>query len=236
MRALAWEFPNDPSLADADRQFFLGPAILVTPVLTQGHTTVDGVFPGLQQGKEVYYDWYNQSAIVPPKKANTTIDAPLSHIPVYIRGGHILATQEMRMTTRDARKTDWSLIVAMGVTGHANGTLYLDDGYSLTPATTKLVTLAAQAAVSVIDGRNATKLRIDAFVDGDFDGLDLPLANITVLGIKAPPAIQGLQINNVNIDRAGSVRYCAERQILVISDLQDVLEGKAWAKNWSLLL
>jgi len=36
MRALAWEFPNDPSLAAADRQFFLGPAILVTPVLDQG--------------------------------------------------------------------------------------------------------------------------------------------------------------------------------------------------------
>lgn len=27
MRALAWEFPHDPSLAAADRQFFLGPAI-----------------------------------------------------------------------------------------------------------------------------------------------------------------------------------------------------------------
>ena len=27
MRALAWEFPHDPSLAAADRQFFLGPAV-----------------------------------------------------------------------------------------------------------------------------------------------------------------------------------------------------------------
>ena len=27
LRALAWEFPQDPSLAAADRQFFLGPAI-----------------------------------------------------------------------------------------------------------------------------------------------------------------------------------------------------------------
>lgn len=236
MRALAWEFPNDPSLADADRQFFLGPAILVTPVLTQGHTTVNGVFPGLQSGKEIYYDWYNQSAVIPSSETNTTIDAPLGHIPVYIRGGHVLATQEMRMTTREARKTDWSLIVALGVTRHANGTLYLDDGYSIVPAATKFVNFAAQAAVSIIGGRNATKFRLDVFVDGDFDGLDLPLANVTILGVTAPPAAQELQINDVKIDRSGSVQYCAERQVLVISNLQDVLEGKAWAKNWSLLL
>jgi len=133
MRALAWEFPKDALLADADRQFFLGSAILVTPVLTQGHTTVDGVFPGLVEGTDVYYDWYNQSAINVPKRKNTTIEAPLGHIPVYVRGGNILATQEMRMTTREARKTDWSLIVAMDKDGRANGTLYLDDGVSIEP-------------------------------------------------------------------------------------------------------
>ena len=57
MRALAWEFPNDPSLADADRQFFLGPSVLVTPVLEQGATSVNGVFPGLVEGTDVFYDW-----------------------------------------------------------------------------------------------------------------------------------------------------------------------------------
>lgn len=236
MRALAWEFPNDPSLADADRQFFLGPAILVTPVLTQGKTTVNGVFPGLRERREIYYDWYNQSAIVPPNKTNTTIDAPLGHIPVYVRGGHILATQEMRMTTREARKTDWSLIIAMGVHGHAGGTLYLDDGYSIEPAATKLVTLTAQAAVSEIDGRNATKFRLDVFVDGDFAGLDFPLSNITILGVEAPPTGQVVRISNVDINRGGSVQYCADRQVLMITDLQDVLGGKAWAKNWSMTL
>ena len=31
MRALSWEFSNDPSLAAVDNQFLLGPAILITP-------------------------------------------------------------------------------------------------------------------------------------------------------------------------------------------------------------
>jgi alpha-glucosidase len=77
MRALAWNFPNDPSLTAADRQFFLGDSILVTPVLEQGATSVDGVFPGIMDGAEVYYDWYTQSPVAKPVTANSTIQAPL---------------------------------------------------------------------------------------------------------------------------------------------------------------
>lgn len=93
MRALAWEFPNDPALAAADRQFMLGPAILVTPVLEPQASSVDGVFPGLGHGV-VWYDWYTQSAVPVSGggeySPNVTISAPLGHIPVYIRGGSIL--------------------------------------------------------------------------------------------------------------------------------------------------
>lgn len=129
MRALAWEFPLDPSLASADLQFFLGPAILVTPVLAQGATTVDGVFPGVGKG-EVYYDWYNQTAVTAEPGKNTTIEAPLGHIPVYIRGGHVLPIQQPALTTRDSRKNPWGLITALGITNTALGRLYVDDGES----------------------------------------------------------------------------------------------------------
>ncbi|KAG8533845.1 uncharacterized protein KY384_001586 [Bacidia gigantensis] len=109
MRALSWEFPNEPALANADHQFFLGPALLVTPVLIQGVTSVNGVFLGVGKG-ECYYDCYNQSIIDPAtvgggKKAS--IDAPLGHIPLYLRGGYVVPTQEAAMVTRDARKNPW---------------------------------------------------------------------------------------------------------------------------------
>ena len=130
MRALAWEFPNDPSLAATETQFFLGPAILVTPVLAQGATTVKGVFPGVGTG-ECYYDWYNQSQIVSQRGENVTIDAPLGHIPVFVRGGYVIPTQEPAMVTRDARRNPWGLIVALGLEGTATGGLYTDDGESL---------------------------------------------------------------------------------------------------------
>ena len=135
MRALSWEFPDDPSLSNADRQFFLGPAILVTPVLAPNVSTVNGVFPGVGKG-EVYYDWYNQSVISATAGQNVTIEAPLGHIPIYIRGGHILAMQQPAMTTTAARKTPWSILIALSLEDTASGSLYLDDGESIEPNST----------------------------------------------------------------------------------------------------
>ena len=138
MRALAWEFPHDPSLAAADRQFFLGPAILVIPVLDQGVITVDGVFPGVGKG-EVYYNWYNLSAVNASAGENVTIDAPLGHIPVYIRGKNVIPTQEPSLVTRDARKNPWGVIAALSMEESASGSLYVDDGASLVPNATLYV-------------------------------------------------------------------------------------------------
>lgn len=140
LRALAWEFPHEPWLANADRQFLVGPAILVTPVLVQGATSVDGVFPGTGDGTTVWYDWYNKTAVTGVSRGqNVTIDAPLGHIPVYIRGGHVVPTQEPALTTRDSRKNPWGLLVALDLQGGASGTLYLDDGESVTPDATTWV-------------------------------------------------------------------------------------------------
>lgn len=138
MRALAWEFPSEPALATCETQFFLGPAILVTPVLAQGAVTVDGVFPGVGKGA-VYYDWYDQSAITAGAGENITIDAPLGHIPVYLRGGYVIPTQEPAMVTRNARKNPWSLIAALSLEGTAAGSLYVDDGESIVQNSTLYV-------------------------------------------------------------------------------------------------
>lgn len=138
MRALAWNFPNDPFLANADRQFMLGDSLMVTPVLEQGAATVGGVFPGVGAG-EVWYDWYTQSVVNVSANQNLTIDAPLGHIPVYIRGGGVLPLQGFALTTREARTQPWALITALSLNGTANGSLYVDDGESLVPNATLFV-------------------------------------------------------------------------------------------------
>ncbi|OJJ42298.1 hypothetical protein ASPZODRAFT_2122517 [Penicilliopsis zonata CBS 506.65] len=173
MRALAWNFPNDPRLADADTQFFLGDAILVIPVLEVGVSTVDGVFPGLVEGTDLYYDWYSQSKVDVPSTWNITISAPLGHIPVYIHGGNVLAVQDYAMTTRAARQTPWSIIVALDINQTAEGYLYLDDGESLVGDTKSVYFTADKSSLSVS-------------VEGDFidsNGLD----TITILGLDSVP-------------------------------------------------
>jgi alpha-glucosidase (family GH31 glycosyl hydrolase) len=44
VRALFFEFPDEPELFSVDRQFLIGRDILITPVLTPNASTVDGEF------------------------------------------------------------------------------------------------------------------------------------------------------------------------------------------------
>src|ERR1700761_7288851 len=119
MRALAWEFPTDPTLASVDNQFLLGPSLMIVPALGQGMTKVHGVFPGVKDG-EVWYDWYSQAPMEGIKPGqNVSIPAPLGHIPVFIRGGSILPQQEPLYTTAESRKSPWSLLCALDANGAA---------------------------------------------------------------------------------------------------------------------
>lgn len=219
MRALAWEFPNDPSLANVETQFLLGPSILVTPVLEPNVSTVRGVFPGVGQG-EKWYDWYEQRAVDARPGENKTLDAPLGHINVFVRGGSVLPMQEPKLTTREARKTPWALLVALGSTGTASGSLYLDDGESVQPNATLNVEFVVPEGENklVVSGRGT-------FKDEN------PLANVTVLGVGSEP--EDVRINGVKVD--GKKRSWNETsEVLRLTGLEEVLEGSAWGGDWIL--
>ena len=217
MRALAWEFPNDPSLAGVDTQFLLGPSIMVIPVLEPQVDTVNGVFPGLKDG-EVWYDWYTQSAVNAQPGVNTTIPAPLGHIPVYVRGGHVLPMQQPALTTRDARNTPWSLLTALSGQGSATGELYLDDGVSVSPNATLKVAFKA----------SHNSLRASA--KGSWHEAN-PLANVTVLGVSNEPS--NVTFNGWEVPSAG-VKYNHTSQVLVVGDLDRLTSDGAWKKEWVL--
>lgn len=125
MRALSWEFPNQQELVDVEEQFMVGDAIMVAPVLEQG---VDKLFDVVFPQNARWFDWYSHEEVVAGKH---TVYAPLGHIPVYIRGGSILATQEPGLTTFESRQGEWTIIVALDSEGGAKGEVYLDDGESI---------------------------------------------------------------------------------------------------------
>lgn len=141
MRALAWEFPSDISLRETYSQFMLGSALLVTPVLVPNVNTVSGVFPGVGEG-ERWFDWYTLQAVEAQAQENVTLQAPLEHINVHVRGGSILPLQEPGYTTTETRGNPWAILVALDADGQAKGDLYLDDGESLVPNATKIVNVS----------------------------------------------------------------------------------------------
>ena len=138
LRALAWEFPDDESLKAIETQFMSGPAILVTPVLAPLATSVQGVFPGVGEGT-IWYDWYTLQPVEAAAGENKTLDAPLTHQPIHVRGGHIVPIQKAGNTTATSRRMAWSLLVALDGQGEAEGSLYLDDGVSLEQEASKYI-------------------------------------------------------------------------------------------------
>ncbi|KAL2867446.1 glycoside hydrolase family 31 protein [Aspergillus lucknowensis] len=217
MRALAWEFPNDPSLASVETQFLLGPALMVVPVLEPQANTVHGVFPGLDRG-EKWYDWYVGMAVDDVAKAgvNTTIAAPLGHIPVFVRGGHVLPLQSPALTTREARRTPWSLLVALDANGLASGTLYMDDGESVEPDATLVVNFIAGDS------------RLTATTSGSWREIN-HLDKVTIMGVAEMP--HRVHFNHHHIR---SAHYNSTSQVLTVSGLRQLTKRGAWHDDWVL--
>ncbi|KAH9897549.1 glycoside hydrolase family 31 protein [Xylariomycetidae sp. FL2044] len=223
MRALAWEFPDEPWLAAADRQFLLGPAVMVTPCLVQGATTVDGVFPGVggvgEDGGQVWYDWYNQTAVTGVTIGqNVTIDAPLGHIPVYLRGGHVVPMQEPGLTTAAVRASPWSLLVGLNGTGAAVGGLYVDDGESLVVEESLWVDFT-------VSNKTLSATPTGTFTDANV------LGNVTVLGVSDDVTRVRFQAQDLARD---SWAYDALSKVLRVTRLDGLTEGGAWVEGWEL--
>jgi len=119
------EFRGDKTTWDIDRQFLWGSSLLISPVLDQGKTNVEAYFPDAR-----WFDYYTGEE-VGKRKSHVTLDAPLDHIPLHVRGGHIISTQEPANNTLFSRKKPMGVIVALGKGGKAKGKLFWDDGESI---------------------------------------------------------------------------------------------------------
>lgn len=217
MRALAWEFPNEPQLADVGTQFMLGPNILVTPVLEPQVDTVYGVFPGIVDGTS-WYDWYTGEKVETQAGVNTSISAPLGHIPVHLRSGSVTPIQEPGYTTTESRANPWGLIVALGDDGKASGNLYVDDGESLEQEA------ILEVSFSVEEG----ELKVE--VAGEYKDTNA-LGNVTILGVFG--GIGDVKLSGKSVD-AGNVAYDEGTGVLKLCDLKDLTEGGAWQGAWTL--
>ncbi|EIW74552.1 glycoside hydrolase family 31 protein [Coniophora puteana RWD-64-598 SS2] len=207
MRALWYEFPNEPELFGVDRQFLIGSDILVTPVLDEGATTVDGIFPG--RGTVAWRDWWTHAVVnASTSGGNTTLQAPLSTINVHIRDGSaLLLHAEPGYTINETRSGPYELLVSLDKDGNAFGTAYVDDGESDPPGDSRTLSFATQGGALTISSQGSY-------------GIAQKLESVTILGVQKPSSV------SVGGQAVGNFTYLDATQELVVRNVTvDLNEG-----------
>lgn len=124
VRSLTHEFPQDKGTLDIDEQFLWGSGLLISPVIHQGTTAIPVYFPPEAR----WYSYYDGREV---QAGFAKVYAPRDFIPLHVRGGSILPTQDPAKNTDESRKNPFGVIIAPGFDEKASGSLYWDDGESL---------------------------------------------------------------------------------------------------------
>lgn len=121
MRPLIMDFNGDDNVKDIAYQFMFGPAFMINPVYTYKARSREVYFPK----NSVWYDFLS-GKVVSLGGETKTVDAPYSHIPVYVRGGSIVPFGPALEYTQQHKAENIRLYVYEGANGEFN--LYEDEG------------------------------------------------------------------------------------------------------------
>ncbi len=135
LRALPFDFRNDPGAREVGDEFMLGPAFLVCPVYEPSSygpksTPIEGAphtrSVYLPAGSEWFDFWTDRRM---PGGHIVSVDAPLDRIPVFVRAGSVVPMGPVRQHTAEAPDAPLELHVYAG--RDSSFTLYEDagDGY-----------------------------------------------------------------------------------------------------------
>jgi alpha-glucosidase len=121
MRPLAFEYPGEPNFSTNSTEFMFGDDLLIAPVLWRGDRTRSLRLPEGQ-----WYDYWSAKRLEGGSKI--TVDAPLDRIPVFVKTGSIIPTQQVLQYSDQSPIDPLTLAVYVGQSGRAE--LYEDDGVS----------------------------------------------------------------------------------------------------------
>lgn len=154
-RPLLYDFQHDPTARDTDDQFLLGDALMVAPVMKPGVTARSVYLP-----RGTWYDWHSDEKHA--GEAYVTAQAPLNRIPLFARGGSIIACHgQVLASTAEHQTSDLELhLFVPSEDGEFRSTLHEDDG------ATKAHEQGAFLRTTFITTRKGNELRVRAAVTG----------------------------------------------------------------------
>lgn len=172
-RPLFFEFPLDKNTYGIEDEFLWGPGLLIMPALEQGITIIKPYVP-----KGVWYD-VNTGESTSSKGERFELNAELTDINVFVRGGYVLPAQEPKETvTEMSEKSSYDFLVALDSEGKAQGELFNDDGESI-----DTYKKGAYNLIKIAAEKNVLNFTI---VQNGGKG-DMELRFIRVYGVKASP-------------------------------------------------
>ncbi|KAK7049019.1 hypothetical protein R3P38DRAFT_3620529 [Favolaschia claudopus] len=144
---LWFKYPKDTATYALELQWLFGDSVLVSPV-----------------GKREPLHFLRLFHVHPDPRAWHVCAAQqrsYTEIPVYIKGGSVLPLRaKLTTTTSELRETDFQFVVASGTDGSASGSLYIDDGVSVTQkAATEFNTLTVTGHFGYKNGVKTSRVR-----------------------------------------------------------------------------
>ncbi|KAJ1349300.1 hypothetical protein KIN20_004792 [Parelaphostrongylus tenuis] len=126
MRPIWFEFPDEESYFEEEKAWMVGSALLVRPVVEKDTYSVKVDLPTQQDKKTRWYDWESG---VERTAGVSHVDVPITHVPVFQRGGTIIPCWErIRRASTLMIQDPLTLFIALDEAGYAKGSVYIDDG------------------------------------------------------------------------------------------------------------
>ncbi|KHJ82293.1 glycosyl hydrolase, family 31, partial [Oesophagostomum dentatum] len=92
MRPIFFEFPNEEKHFEEEKAWMVGNALLVRPVVDKDTYNVNVDLPGGESNFSKGTRWYEWESGVERAPGSTYVDVPITHVPVFQRGGTIVPT------------------------------------------------------------------------------------------------------------------------------------------------
>jgi alpha-glucosidase len=121
MRPLAFEYPTDGNFVRNETQFMFGDELLIAPVLWPGETKRE-----LRLPEGMWYDYWTGKEY--HGNGSVTVEAPINRIPIFVKSGAMLPTQQL-LQYSDQAPID-PLTLTFYPADSSSSTYYEDDGHT----------------------------------------------------------------------------------------------------------